>query len=248
MKYACYGKCMNIEFPFVRDDEAPDVVFSFGGDGTMLGAIHKYEQRLDITRFIGINTGKLGFYTDFDIGEVGEIFRMLSEGDFDLFELNLMEYRLAGANDVKTGIVINDLALINPINTQIMDIYINGKFFETIRGTGVLISPPGGSTAYNKSLGGSIIDPTIKAIQLTEVAPISNRVYRSLASPLVLSQAADIELHPHCARNLYVTVDGEMLDCADLKTISARLSERTATFIVKKETSFFDRVKRAFIE
>src|SRR5690606_3978843 len=152
------------------------------GDGTMLGAIHKYEGRLDGIKFVGVNTGKLGFYADFDIDEVEEIFRMLREDDYDLFTINLMEYQLFGIGNVQQGVAVNDLALLNPVHTQIMDIYINGKFFETIRGTGILISPPAGSTAYNRSLGGSIIDPAIKAIQLTEVAPISNRVYRSLAS------------------------------------------------------------------
>lgn len=248
MKYACYGKCVNIDFPFAHDENAPDVVFSFGGDGTMLGAIHKYEGRLDGIKFVGVNTGKLGFYADFDIDEVEEIFRMLREDDYDLFTINLMEYQLFGIGNVQKGVAVNDLALLNPVHTQIMDIYINGKFFETIRGTGILISPPAGSTAYNRSLGGSIIDPAIKAIQLTEVAPISNRVYRSLASPLVLSEKAVIELHPHSARELYITVDGQLLEFDDLTSIAARLSEKTVSFIVKKDADFFDRVKRAFIE
>ncbi|MCK9536053.1 MAG: NAD kinase [Bacilli bacterium] len=248
MKYACYGKTTNIILPFDYDENNPDIVLSFGGDGTMLGAIHKYKNQLEKIKFVGINTGKLGFYTDFVIDELNEIFCLLKEEDYDIFKLNLMEYCLIGTDNFLKGYAVNDLALINPINTQIMDIYINGKHFETIRGTGVLISPPGGSTAYNKSLGGSIIDPFIKAIQLTEVAPINNRVYRSLASPMVLSEKTEIELRPHSAQNLYLTVDGEYLHFDNLKAIKADLSDKTVSFIVKRDTDFFDRVKRAFIE
>jgi len=248
MKYACYGECQNIALPFEYDEKEPKYVFSFGGDGTMLSAIHKYKKQLDNIEFIGINTGKLGFYTDFTIEELSQICHLLLSNDYDVFRLNIMEYRLIGDNHSLKGYAVNDLALINPINTQIIDVYINDKHFETIRSTGILISPPGGSTAYNKSLGGSIIDPHIKAIQLTEVAPISNRVYRSLAAPIVLSEKTEVELRLSDTDNLYLTVDGEYLPFKRLMAIKACLSEKTVSFVVKKNTDFFDRVKRAFIK
>ena len=49
---------------FVRDDEHPDVVITVGGDGTLLGAFHRYRNQLDSIRFVAIHTGHLGFYTD----------------------------------------------------------------------------------------------------------------------------------------------------------------------------------------
>lgn len=247
MKYAFYGEYGSIILPFDYDEQFPDLVFSFGGDGTMLGSIHKYKNQLETVKFVGINTGKLGFYTDFIIEDLNEICEMIKNENYDIFSVNLMEYSLFNGTKEISGIAVNDLVLINPVNTQITEIYINDKHFETIRGTGILLSPPGGSTAYNKSVGGSIIDPDLQALQLVEVAPISNRIYRSLSSPMVLSKKVKIELKPLITKNLYLTVDGEHIDIQDVESISVKLSEKKVNFVVKKNTCFFDRVKRSFV-
>ncbi|MCI4139855.1 NAD(+) kinase, partial [Bacillus vallismortis] len=56
------------------------------------------------------------------------------------------------------------------------DVEIKGQLFETFRGDGLCWSTPSGSTAYNKALGGASIHPSIRAIQLAEMASINNRV------------------------------------------------------------------------
>jgi len=247
MKYSIYGKVDNLKLPFIRDDESPDIVFSFGGDGTMLGAIHKYINLLDNVKFIGINTGRLGFFTDFKIDELEKIINMLINNEYRVNEYNLLEYTLKNNDSELKGLAVNDIAIINPINTQIIDVYINDKHFETFRGTGILISPPTGSTAYNKSLGGSIIDPHIKAIQLTEFAPINNRVIRNLSSPLVLSEKSKINLKFKENKNIFISIDGKDLEFNHLSQVDAKLSNITVKFIEKIDTEFFDKVRRAFI-
>ena len=62
---------------------------------------------------------------------------------------------------------------------MVADIIINHVPFERFRGDGVTVSTPTGSTAYNKSLGGAVLHPTIEALQLTEIASLNNRVYRT---------------------------------------------------------------------
>lgn len=247
MKYAIFGKVQNINIPYEFDDENPDIVFSFGGDGTMLGAIHKYKNILDKVKFVGVNTGNLGFFTDFTISELPLIYELIESNEYSLNAYNLLEYTLKSNDNVFSGLAVNEIAITNPIHTQIIDVYINDKHFETFRGTGLLVSPPTGSTAYNKSLGGSVIDPLIKAIQLTEFAPINNRVYRSLSSPLVLSEDSKIELRFEKNENLYISVDGKFLAFSNLTQVFTKLSNQQARFIEKKDTEFFDKVKRSFI-
>lgn len=247
MKYAIFGNVKDIKIPFERDDHGPDIVFSFGGDGTMLGAIHKYQDYLDSVKFVGINTGRLGFFTDFKIEELDNVIKMICEENYRVNSYNLLEYTLRSKDYVLTGLAVNDIAITNPIHTQIIEVYINDKHFETFRGTGLLISPPTGSTAYNKSLGGSIIDPHIKAIQLTEFAPINNRVIRNLSSPLVLSDKSKINLKFEENENIYISVDGKFLAFNHLTQVDAKLSDKTVKFIEKVDTEFFDKVRRAFI-
>lgn len=229
----------------IRDDYNPQFVFSIGGDGTILRTIHKYIKIIDKIYIIGINFGKLGFYTDFDEGDLEKVVAMIESKNFHCNEYHLLEYLLKSKIGYKKGYGLNEVAIINPIHTQIIDVYIDDLHFETFRGTGLIISTPTGSTAYNKSLGGSVIDPNIKAMQLTEIAPINNRVYKALSSPLVLSNDTIITLKSDFA-NASFTYDGIYDDYKDVEEAIIRLSDIKVKFITGEKTNFWDRVKRSF--
>ena len=55
---------------FIYDEKNPDLVISIGGDGTILEAVHQY---LMLMLFVGIHTGTLGFYTDYQVDEVDQL-------------------------------------------------------------------------------------------------------------------------------------------------------------------------------
>lgn len=232
---------------FIRDDDNPEIVFSIGGDGTILRTIHKYIKIIDQIYIVGINYGKLGFYTDFSDKDIPTLIDMLSENNFKCHEYHLLEYLLKSNNVFKKGYGLNEVAIINPIHTQIIDVYIDDLHFETFRGTGLIISTPTGSTAYNKSIGGSVIDPRIQAMQLTEIAPINNRVYKALQSPIVLSNQSIIKLKSDFA-NASFTFDGIYDDFKDVEEAIIRLSDIKVKFISGNKTNFWDRVKTSFLE
>ena len=56
---------------------------------------------------------------------------------------------------------------------MVADVIINRVHFERFRGDGISVSTPTGSTAYNKSLGGAVLHPTIEALQVTEIASLT---------------------------------------------------------------------------
>ena len=68
-----------------------------------------------------------------------------------------------------------------------MDVYINDLHFETFRGDGLIVSTPTGSTGYNKSVHGAIVDPKLTCMQITELGSLNNNQYRTLGSPFILS-------------------------------------------------------------
>ena len=82
-------------------------------------------------------------------------------------------------------LALNESTVKGVEGTLVMDVDIRGQHFECFRGDGLCVLTPSGSTAYNKALGGAIIHPTISAIQLTEMASINNRVFRTVG-PLIL--------------------------------------------------------------
>src|SRR5699024_12256295 len=103
--------------------------------------------------------------------------------------------------------------------TLVMDVDIRNQHFERFRGDGLCISTPSGSTAYNKALGGALIHPSLEAIQITEIASINNRVFRTVGSPLVLPKHHTCQVLP-VNREIYnLTIDHNNLVHKGVKSI-----------------------------
>lgn len=253
MKYAIYSKeplekKITDKIKGEIDFKDPDFVFSFGGDGTMLNAVNKYINSTEKTIFIGINTGNLGFYTDYALGELDVILEAIKTNKIFCHEFSLLEYSLIKEGEIKTGYALNEIAITNPIHTQIIEVCINDKMFETFRGTGLLVSTPSGSTGYNKSLGGSVMDGSLEAIQLTEIAAINNRVFKSLSSPLIIPKDNIISMTSNDFYNIYISVDGRYEEFKDVEKIEVKLSDKKVKMLGSENYSFYNRVKKSFIE
>lgn len=229
------------------DEFNPEFVFVFGGDGTVIKAVHDFKNQLDKVNFIGINFGNLGFYTDFTKYDLDELLMMLENDKFAICHLPLIEYKITNRNQTICGTALNEVTIINPEKTIVMDVYINNEHFESFRGTGMAISSPSGSTAYNKSLGGAIVDINIKAMQMTEIASINNRIYKTIGSPILLDNSSIIKMKPHNFNGCIFTYDNMRVQLEDIEDLSVYLSKRSVNLLTKPNRSFFHRVKTAFI-
>lgn len=172
---------------FILNDTNPDIVISIGGDGMLLSAFHKYENQLDKVRFVGVHTGHLGFYTDYRDFELDQLVTNLLLDTGAKVSYPVLNVKVTLENgEVKTFRALNEASIRRSDRTMVADIIINHVPFERFRGDGVTVSTPTGSTAYNKSLGGAVLHPTIEALQLTEIASLNNRVYRTLGSSIII--------------------------------------------------------------
>ena len=230
-----------ISLGFIRDDDNPEYVFSLGGDGTMLDAVHKY-MHLDDVKFIGINYGKLGFYTDFVKDDL-DIADIVNNQNYKTEEFRLLELDVNGNKHY----ALNEILVINPVRTQNIKVLVDDVELETFRGTGLVLSTPSGSTAYNKSLGGAILAPSIDGYQLTEMASINNRLYKTLSSSLVLAHKNIVKLEFGKNDGLQIQVDGEVID-DNYQNVQVKLANKTIKLITKKDTLFLERVKKSFLE
>ena len=230
-----------ISLGFIRDDDNPEYVFSLGGDGTMLDAVHKY-MHLDDVKFIGINYGKLGFYTDFVKDDL-DIADIVNNQNYKTEEFRLLELDVNGNKHY----ALNEILVINPVRTQNIKVLVDDVELETFRGTGLVLSTPSGSTAYNKSLGGAILAPSIDGYQLTEMASINNRLYKTLSSSLVLAHKNIVKLEFGKNDGLQIQVDGEVID-EKCQNVLVKLANKTIKLITKKDTLFLERVKKSFLE
>ena len=153
---------------FILNDTNPDIVISIGGDGMLLSAFHKYENQLDKVRFVGVHTGHLGFYTDYRDFELDQLVTNLLLDTGAKVSYPVLNVKVTLENgEVKIFRALNEASIRRSDRTMVADIIINHVPFERFRGDGVTVSTPTGSTAYNKSLGGAVLHPTIEALQLT---------------------------------------------------------------------------------
>ncbi|MBM7096073.1 NAD kinase [Bacillus sp. H-16] len=237
------------EFALTYDREHPDVVISVGGDGTLLEAFHKYAHRLEDTAFVGVHTGHLGFYADWQPDEVEKLVIHIAKTPFKVVEYPLLEVivRHNGERKSERFLALNECSVKSTEGSLVMDIEIKGELFETFRGDGLCLSTPSGSTAYNKALGGAILHPSLASIQLAEMASINNRVYRTIGSPLVLPQHHTCLLKPKNDVDFQVTIDHLTLLQQDVKSIQCRVAEQKVRFARFRPFPFWKRVKESFI-
>ena len=229
-------------------DKNPDFVIAIGGDGTIIRASHKYPDAI----IFGIHTGHLGHYANYTVEDVDVLVDDINNGTYKIQQLDLLSAEFV----TKGGRIVNDYALnevtiVSPLRTLILDVTIDDEFLERYRGTGLCISTPSGSTAYNKALHGSIIDYNLKAMELTEIAGINSTAYKTLSSPIVLSYDRRIKLEMvegiEAPKDVFITVDYISYSINDLKTLYIFYNNKHLKMAYHKPEEFIKRITRSFL-
>lgn len=234
---------------FYLTKQNPDIVITIGGDGMLLSAFHMYEQELDRVRFVGIHTGHLGFYTDYLDREVDELIRNLrkDKGAGVSYPVLKVTVSLADGREI-TARALNEATIKRIEKTMVADVLVNHVHLERFRGDGLLVATPTGSTAYNKSLGGAVLHPTIEALQLTEIASLNNLVYRTLGSSMIIPKKDKIEIVPKRVGSYVVSIDNKTYHLKNVTKVIYEIDDTKVHFVSTPwHTSFWQRVKDAFI-
>ncbi|MGP6440258.1 NAD kinase [Streptococcus dysgalactiae subsp. equisimilis] len=234
---------------FYLSKKNPDIVISIGGDGMLLSAFHMYEKELDKVRFVGIHTGHLGFYTDYRVFEVDKLIDNLrkDKGEQISYPILTVVISLDDGRVIKAR-ALNEATVKRIEKTMVADVIINHVKFESFRGDGISVSTPTGSTAYNKSLGGAVLHPTIEALQLTEISSLNNRVFRTLGSSVIIPKKDKIELVPKRLGIYTISIDNKTYQLKNVTKVEYFIDDEKIHFVSSpSHTSFWERVKDAFI-
>lgn len=235
------------KYDLIEDDNNPDLIITIGGDGTMLEAFHSNRHRLDKVAFLGIHTGHLGFYADWHPDELETLITLLSTKPITTIEYPLLNVKIFTDNKEIEYLALNEFTVKNFGKTLVMKIKINHFDFEMFRGDGICVSTPSGSTGYNKSLGGALIHPTLDSIQVSEMASINNRVYRTIGSPLLLPKHHYFEMFPQYVEEVSLTVDHLTMQMGDIYKIQCSVADEKIRFARYRPFPFWNRVREAFI-
>ncbi len=236
---------------FREDHDNPDIVISIGGDGTMLHAFHQFSDTSERIAFVGVHTGHLGFYADWKPDELEHMVDLMAESGANLqdkiVEYPLLKIELTTTEGLKTYLALNEFTLKGAEATLVARLTINDAPFEMFRGDGICVSTPSGSTAYNKSLNGALIHPSLETIQIAEIASINNRVYRTVGSSLILPRHHHCDIIPNQGQQLLMTIDHVAVPCSSILNVRTMVAEQKVKFARYRPFPFWNRVREAFV-
>jgi len=215
-----------------------DVLLVLGGDGTMLNAARLAGERG--IPILGVNMGGLGFLTEVRLENLYPSLERVFANDFVLDErLMLRTYIHQQGETVAQGVVLNDVVISKGTLARMIElkIAIQGRFVTNLRGDGLIVSSPTGSTAYSLSAGGPIIDPAVQSLILTPVCP-----HTLTHRPLIVPGNAEIEVTLTSKDNgAMATLDGqEGVTITQGDTVVIQTSEHRTRLIRFPESNYYD--------
>jgi len=217
-----------------------ELVIVFGGDGTFL-SVSKQVNEYNIP-ILGINSGGLGFLTEFTLNELYPIMEKIIGDDYEIEERGMLSASVYKKNK-KFGsyTVLNDLVINNGKVSRIIDlaIYAEGNLITTFKADGIIFSTPTGSTAYSLSAGGPIVHPTLPVTLITPICPhiLTNR-------PLVVSNEMEITVKVLTVGSSYLTLDGQETVKVELNDeIKLKKSDSTVKLIKSPFRDYFSILK-----
>ncbi|HZX49264.1 MAG TPA: NAD(+)/NADH kinase [Nitrospirota bacterium] len=215
-----------------------DFIIVLGGDGTLISVARLIGGRG--TPILGVNLGSLGFLTEVTLDEMYPLLEKILSGDMSLDERWTLDVSVQREDKelakftVLNDVVINKGALARMI---LMETVIDGRYLNTYRADGMIISTPTGSTAYSLSAGGPIINPKVGAIIISPICPhtITNR-------PIVVREDVMIEVTLRSENeDVNVTLDGqEGYPLQYLDKVVVKKSANTIRLITSPDKDYYE--------
>jgi NAD+ kinase len=160
---------------------------------------------LDIP-ILGINCGHLGYLAEVQIEEVEQVLDLLINNNYTIEQRRMLEVTCSQEGKIASPYALNDVGILKSgLSSMItVEVSINGEFLHNYKADGLLIATPTGSTAYNLSVGGPLLDPQVHAIILSPVATHSLNI-----RPLVVLDDSKIDVKVSSRNgNFLLSVDG----------------------------------------
>lgn len=227
-----------------REIQHTDLVICFGGDGTILH-MAKTATRHGVP-ILGVNIGTMGFMAELEASELSKL-KLLATGDYQIDRRMMLDVTVRRDRDIIFhDICLNDAVITKGAVARIvhLSVHCDGVQAMECGGDGIVISTPTGSTAYNLSAGGPIVEPEARSILVTPICAHDMGSRCMVASD---KRVITVALVHNARRNAFLSVDGGKalrLNMGDVTTI--RKSNMETKLIRLKERSFFDVVNMKF--
>lgn len=215
------------------------IALSIGGDGTFLRTAEKVA-RCGIP-ILGINTGHLGYLADASVENIDEVVENLFSGNYKIEERTVLHVTTDSGVVIDNPFALNEIAISRQSTALMMSMHtwVNDSELTSYKGDGLIISTPTGSTAYNLSVGGPILEPTSNNIVLS---PIS--AHSLTMRPLVLRDDCTIRVTTNSRAQQYlVSIDGRPFTFDIGTSITVRKADFTVKVIQHTGHNFADTLR-----
>lgn len=223
-----------------------ECIIVLGGDGTMIQTARDMA-KVDIT-LIGVNLGTLGYLAEIESDAIYPMLDRLIKDEYEEEERMM----LCGLPIVKgvrstSEFALNDVTVTRsgPLRLVTFIIYVNGKLLKTYGADGIIVSTPTGSTGYNLSAGGPIIEPGAKVLLLTPVNAHTMNARSIILSP---EDEVTIEIGPGrrgTTETAEVFFDGTaMVKLESGDKVHIRKAEEMTKILKMSKENFLDVLRR----
>lgn len=231
--------CEELDIEIASDISEADILFSIGGDGTFLNTAKMTDRPI-----IGINTGTLGYLTEVNPDDLQKALKSILSDNYTIENRMMVEGKIikSDGDEINIPESLNEIAISKNVNGVVrFDAIVNGKLITSYIADGILVCTPTGSTAYNLSCGGPIVDPTAEILTITPIAP-----HTVLNKSIVLSKNSIIKIKITELRDntsAYVLNDGipNKLESGDI--VEIKKSDKITKIIKLEDRSFIDTVR-----
>ncbi len=220
--------------------ESWDLVIVLGGDGTLLSVARAMGAAIPI---LGVNLGRLGFLTEIGRHELYPTLVEVLAGRFETEQRSLLDVELERVDGSKEHFrLFNDAVIAKSALSRIIELTLSveGERVATYRSDGLIIATPTGSTAYNLSAGGPIVNPTLPVVVLTPICP-----HTFSLRPIVVPDHNTVEVVLDTqSEEVFLTIDGqEGTKLAYRDTVRLRRAEVDVQLVKVSRRSFYDSLR-----
>jgi NAD+ kinase len=233
--HAVIPKLKAIDIADSNDNCDADMAISIGGDGTFLRAAQWIGKR-EIP-ILGINTGHLGYLTTTDVADAAETIDDLLKKNYKTENRTVLKVKCS-TNDAEfeRHYALNEVAILRQDTSSMisMKALVNDTELTTYEGDGLVVCTPTGSTAYNMSVGGPILEPTTACLVLSPISPHSLTM-----RPIVIRDDATISVTTKSrAKQYQISIDGNTILCPNDTTVMIEKAPFTVKVIQRTNHNF----------
>lgn len=227
-----------------REVHHADFIICFGGDGTILH-MAKTATRHNIP-ILGVNIGTMGFMAELESSELHQLTR-LATGNYTIDSRMMLDVTVQRErNIIYHELCLNDAVVTKGAVARIVHLSVSCDGVQAMEcgGDGIIVATPTGSTGYNLSAGGPIVEPDAQSILITPICAHDLLSRCVVASP---ERVVTVELTRNARRNAFLSVDGGKavkLAMGDITTV--KKSHKQTKLIRLNDRSFYDVIHTKF--